>query len=49
MPQMALGELAMIFADPDLGGLMLQLLDKLEQLRTAEPDRAPDGFQPLFE
>lgn len=45
MPLMSLAEVAMVFADPDLGGLMVQLLDKLEQLRTHEPGLAPDGFE----
>ncbi len=48
MPLMGIGEVQMLFADPQLGGALVKLLAAIEKLRTADIDRAPDGFQPLF-
>lgn len=48
MPLMEMGEIAAIFAEPRLAGLVIKLLDAIEKLRLADPDRVPDFFERRF-
>ena len=48
MPVMELGGVSSIFADPDLTTLIIKLLDAIEKLRAADPERAPYGFEWQF-
>ncbi|MBR5950395.1 MAG: ParB N-terminal domain-containing protein [Actinomycetaceae bacterium] len=47
-PHMQLGEISMIFADPQLPHYIIQLLNTIEQVRMTTANYAPDGFQALF-
>lgn len=48
MPVMESGEIAAIFADPNLAKPVIKLLDTIEKLRAAAPERAPDFFERRF-
>ena len=48
MPLMEVGEIAAIFADPNLAKPVIKLLDTIEKLRAADPERAPDFFERRF-
>lgn len=46
-PMMRFGDIATIFADPQLPHLLIQLFDAIDRIRSI-PGNAPDGFQGLF-